>query len=273
MTVYMDRHEGFTATPREIAEAHLKDIEIQDKYGVKFITYWVDWNSDQAFCLVDAPSKEAAAATHREAHGGVANTIMEVDRSVVESFMGIIADTPAAIDPATTDMQPALRIILFTDMEASTATTQRLGDAKAMELLRTHDGMIRDALQTHGGREVKHTGDGIMASFVSASAAIEGAITIQRSFATYNEGTPEVPIRVRIGLTAGEPVVEHEDLFGVAVILARRICDSAEPNEILVANVVRELCIGKDVRFVDRALATLKGFDDPVQVYSVTWSS
>ncbi len=271
MPLYMDRHEGVTATPEEMAEVHLKDVEVQGRYGVTYLTYWVDERTARAFCLVDAPSREAAEAVHREAHGLVANEIIEVDRPVVEEFMGSVAETPAAIDPSTTDVQPALRIILFTDMEASTAITQRLGDARAMDLLRTHNALIRDALNAHSGREVKHTGDGIMASFLSASGAVECAIAIQRAFTSRNEQNPDTPIRVRIGLTAGEPVMEDEDLFGAAVQLARRICDCAEPSEILVANVMRELCIGKGFAFADRGLAVLKGFEDPVQVHEVSW--
>ena len=271
MPVYMDRHDDFSATPQEIAEAHLKDIEVQAKYGVRYLTYWIDERTARAFCLVDAPSIEAAEAVHREAHDSVANEIIEVDRPVVEDFMGSIADTPAAIDPATTEMQSGLRIILFTDMEDSTAITQRLGDAKAMELLRTHNALIRDALNAHSGREVKHTGDGIMASFLSASAAVGCAIAIQSAFTSHNERNPDTPIWVRIGLTAGEPVMEDQDLFGAAVQLARRICDCAEPSEILVANVMRELCIGKGFLFADRGLAALKGFEDPIQVYEVSW--
>ncbi len=271
MPVYMDRHEGVTETPQEIAEIHLKDIRAQAKYGVRYLTYWIDERTARAFCLVDAPSKEAAAAVHREAHDSVANEIIEVDRPVVEDFMGRIMETPAAIDPSTTDIVPGLRTILFTDMEGSTAITQRLGDAKAMELLRTHNAMIRDALNAHSGSEVKHTGDGIMASFVSVSGAVECAIAIQKAIASYNDQDPDTPIRVRIGLTAGEPVMDHEDLFGAAVQLASRICDCAEPSEILVANVIQELCIGKGFLFADRGLAALKGFEDPVRVHEVSW--
>ena len=271
MPVYMDRHDGVSATPQEIAAMHLKDIEVQTKYRVRYLTYWIDERTARAFCLVDAPSKEAAAAVHREAHDSVANVIIEVDRPVVEDFMGSIAETPAAIDPATTEMQSGLRIVLFTDMEDSTSITQRLGDARAMDLLRTHNALIRDALNAHSGREVKHTGDGIMASFLSASGAVECAIAIQGAFTSHNEQNPDTPIRVRIGLTAGEPVMEDQDLFGAAVQLARRICDCAEPSEILVANVIQELCIGKGFLFADRGLAALKGFEDPVRVHEVSW--
>jgi class 3 adenylate cyclase len=160
--------------------------------------------------------------------------------------------------------------ILFTDMEGSTSLTQRLGDAKAQEVLRTHNAILRDALKAHDGSETKHTGDGLMASFASASHALECAAAIQRAFAAHNESAQE-PIRVRIGLNAGEPVAEDEDLFGTAVQLAARICAHAEPGQILASNVVRELAAGKKFLFSDRGDVALRGFEDPVRLYEVGW--
>jgi adenylate cyclase len=160
--------------------------------------------------------------------------------------------------------------ILFTDMEGSTSLTQRLGDAKAQELLRTHNAIVREALKAHSGSEIKHTGDGIMASFASASRALECAIAMQRAFAGHNESAEE-PIGVRVGLNAGEPIAEDEDLFGTAVQLAARICAQAEPGQILAPIVVRELAAGKRFLFADRGEVVLRGFEDPVRLYEVRW--
>jgi class 3 adenylate cyclase len=163
-----------------------------------------------------------------------------------------------------------LQTILFTDMEGSTSLTQRLGDAGAQDVLRTHNRILREALKAHSGSETKHTGDGIMASFGSASHALECAVAIQRAFAGHNEAADE-PIRVRIGLNAGEPIAEDEDLFGTAVQLAARICAHAEPGQILASNVVRELAAGKKFLFSERGDVALRGFDDPVRLYEVGW--
>ena len=183
--------------------------------------------------------------------------------------------------------------ILFTDIEGSTAMTQRLGDAKAREVLREHERIVRDCLREHGGSEVKTMGDGFMASFGSAVQALECAIDIQRAFAERNAGvgaalapppgaassapTDAQPIRVRIGLNAGEPIAEDDpdgrgDLFGTAVIRAARIAAMAQGGEILVANVVRELAEGKGFMFGDRGEVALRGFDDPVRVFEVRWT-
>ena len=174
--------------------------------------------------------------------------------------------------PATAAaLDSTFRTILFTDMEGSTSLTQRLGDAAAQDVLRTHNSIVRDALKAHSGTEIKHTGDGIMASFTSASAALEAAVAIQNALAEHNEINPDAAIRVRIGLNAGEPVAEDEDLFGTAVQLAARVCDKAEPGQILASNVVQELAAGKDFTFTDKGEVTLKGFDKPARLHEVRW--
>jgi class 3 adenylate cyclase len=164
----------------------------------------------------------------------------------------------------------ALRTILFTDVEGSTALTQRLGDAKAREILRTHEKIVREALRVHEGSDVKTLGDGFMASFPSAMRAVECAIAMQRAFAEHNESA-EVPVRVRIGLNAGEPIREEEDLFGTVVNMAARITAKAEGGEILASDVVRQLVAGKGFLFSDRGEVVLRGFEDPVRLYEVRW--
>jgi class 3 adenylate cyclase len=204
----------------------------------------------------------------------------------IETFLG------EGVGAAAPKLAPEdIHSILFTDVEGSTALTQRLGDAKARELLRQHERMVREALKSHGGAEVKTLGDGFMASFGSATGALECAIAMQRAFAEWNEGSlrskgsPSTssgrtvgegsgraePIRVRIGLNAGEPIAENDDLFGTVVNRAARITATAKGGEILVSNVVRELAEGKDFLFADRGEANLKGFDEPVRLFEVRW--
>ena len=124
----------------------------------------------------------------------------------------------------------ALRVIMFTDLKDSTAMTTRLGETKALHLLRIHNAFTRNALREHAGREVKHLGDGIMASFASVVQALDCAISIQKTLASFNCENAETPLHLRIGLSAGEPVEDDNDLFGATVQLAARLC--ALPNRI-----------------------------------------
>ncbi len=179
------------------------------------------------------------------------------------------------VPPAEMGQASSFRTVLITDVEGSTALTQRLGDAKARELLREHERMVREALKAHGGSEVKTMGDGFMASFSSATKALECAIVMQRAFAEHNESAEE-PILVRIGLNAGEPIAEDDpdgrsDLFGTAVNLAARIAAKAEGAEILTSDTVRGLVAGKKFLFADRGEASLKGFDESVRLFEVRW--
>jgi class 3 adenylate cyclase len=188
----------------------------------------------------------------------------------IDEFLGLEIDEAAERVPVRSRDTGGPVTILFTDVEGSTSLTQRLGDAKAREVLRAHERIVREALKAHSGSEVKTMGDGFMASFSSATRALECAIAMQRAFAPHNESAEE-PIRVRVGLNAGEPIAEEEDLFGTAVIRAARIAAMAQGGEILVANVVRELAEGKGFLFSDRGDAALRGFDDPVRLYEVRW--
>jgi class 3 adenylate cyclase len=185
----------------------------------------------------------------------------------VDDFLGEGEKTGAGAEPPAAG---AFRTVLFTDVEGSTSLTRRLGDARARDLLRQHERITREALKAHGGSEVKTMGDGFMASFSSATRALECAIAMQRAFAQHNDSAEEA-IRVRIGLNAGEPIAEDEDLFGMAVILAARIAAKAEGGEILASNVVRELVAGKGFLFSDRGDVVLRGFEDPVRLHEVRW--
>ena len=161
--------------------------------------------------------------------------------------------------------------ILFTDMEGSTTLADRLGDAAAQEVRRTHNEIVRAALSANGGNEIKHTGDGIMASFTTASTALDCAIAIQRGVAEHKHEHPDSQLGVYVGLNAGEPIAEDDDLFGTSVNLAARICDHAEAGQILAANVVRELAAGKDFLFADLGETELRGFEDPVKLWELRW--
>jgi len=192
--------------------------------------------------------------------------------ALIRSFIG---DGPSKTQSSASTDAAIVHTILFTDVVGSTAMTQRLGDAKARELLREHERITREALEAHGGSEVKAMGDGFMASFASAAKALECSIAIQRAFAERNESAEEA-VNVRIGLNAGEPIAEDDpsgrgDLFGTAVNMAARIAATADGEEILASNVVRELVAGKKFMFNDRGEKELRGFEDPVRVYEVRW--
>jgi class 3 adenylate cyclase len=273
MPMYMDIHEVSGATAADVAKAHIADVKTQGKYGVEYHKYWLNESTGKIFCLCSAPNPEAAASVHREAHGLVASKIIEVAPEIADGFLGgcEVNTAGAALLPggAETERDPGIRTVMFTDIVDSTGLTQRLGDDAAMAFLRVHDKIVREALGALGGREVKHTGDGIMACFVSTVAAVRCASQIQRGLAEHEQVRRDMPVKVRIGAAAGEPVENHLDLFGSTVQLAARLCSYAQPEQSLVSNAVAELCMGKGLTFQDLGEISLKGFDRPIRVHAV----
>ncbi len=158
--------------------------------------------------------------------------------------------------------------IVFTDIVGSTKTTQDHGDQGAQILVRAHSKVVRDALKAFAGKEVKHTGDGIMASFEQIGAASESAVQMLQALAKYNSTSPEIELHIRVGINAGDPIREDDDYFGSTVQMAARICDAAETDQAYVSNIVRELSGGAAVDFQSAGTFSMKGIDEPVTLYA-----
>ena len=138
--------------PLQLMIDHARDLQVQEKYGVHYLTYWLNDSEGRLFCLVEAPSIEAAIACHEEAHGLIPHNIIEVIPPSVGQFLG---DWEASVPPRATVAGPGsepdggLRATMFTDFEASTDVSANLGDDAAMAMIHTHDEVVRDALAAH----------------------------------------------------------------------------------------------------------------------------
>ncbi len=270
MPLFMDRHDVRDATAEAVAAAHQQDLKIQAEHGCKAVTYWFDEQRGTAFCLIEAPTENAVRALHRHAHGLIPNMVIEVQAAEVAQFLGRVTD-PAG-SAATPIREAGFRALMFTDMAGSTEIINALGDVRAREVLAKHHEIVRGALLAHEGREIDRAGDGFLTSFASVSRAVGCAVHIQREFQRYNAtGHLPMPIQVRIGLGAGEPLTDGTALFGSTVNLTARVCSAAGPGQILAARVVRELARGGGFTFRRHGEATLKGFPEPVELYEVDW--
>ncbi len=174
--------------------------------------------------------------------------------------------------PATKAAAPTMITIVFTDMVGSTDLTHALGDEGAQEAVRAHNAIVRSALARFDGREVKHTGDGIMATFPVTANAVSAAVEIQRGIALHNASRPDLPIKLRVGLNSGEPIAEENDYFGATVQLAARLCDQAGEEQIVCSGIVRDLCAGKPFVFRPLGPLQLKGVRDAVDGWEVAWN-
>jgi DNA-binding NarL/FixJ family response regulator/class 3 adenylate cyclase len=157
--------------------------------------------------------------------------------------------------------------ILFTDCVGSTALLHRRGDDAAEVLRREHFALLRGAISKHGGREVKSTGDGLMVAFASAVAAVRCAVDMQRAASEVEGG-----LALRIGLAAGEPVADRQDLYGTPVVVASRLCDAAAAGQILASDVVRQIAGSRvDVLMAPDETRRLRGFEERVATAEVRW--
>lgn len=274
MPYYMDIHRGLgPVTPTELDAAHLKDLEVQDRYGVRYRKYWLNQDTGTAYCLMEGPDREACEAVHAEAHGLVADAIIPVEPELVDAFLGTGKETPiggALLPDGCRDT--AFRVLLVTRVENLTEVSTRAGDEAAAGVLEAHHGLVRTALESCGGREVRDTGEGVLASFVSASDAVRCAVAVQRAADRRSERDPGRAPRIGIALTAGEPVEKADGLFGVSVSLAHRISERAGPGEILVTDAVRSLSLGRGYRFRDRGPVRLRDFAEPLPLFAIEWA-
>ncbi|MBB4285225.1 adenylate/guanylate cyclase domain-containing protein [Roseospira goensis] len=173
--------------------------------------------------------------------------------------------------PKTQTVSGSTIAIVFTDMVGSTDLTSEHGDVKAQQILRAHNSAVRSALARFGGREIKHTGDGIMATFDHVPDAVWGMIDVLKAVRAHNQTQPEIPLRIRIGINAGEPISAENDYYGLAVTIAARICAKADMNQIYVSQVVRDLCEGTELRFADRGAEPLKGIKQAQHLHEALW--
>ena len=167
-------------------------------------------------------------------------------------------------------MDRALLTLLFTDLVGSTELFQRFGDEGGGALLHTYFTVLREATALHGGQEVKTLGDGMMIAFESAEDAFECAVSIQRSLELRNE-TGAAALGVRIGINTGEVIREEGDYFGMAVVLAKRLCDRAGGGQILISERAHGADTVRARPAHDLGVLSLKGVADPVRVFELSW--
>ncbi len=157
--------------------------------------------------------------------------------------------------------------ILFTDLVGSTSLFQRRGDDAADAIRRDHFIRLRAAIADHAGREVKSTGDGLMAAFPSAVGAVRCAVAMQRASASQSHR-----LQLRVGLDAGEPLPDGDDLYGTPVIVASRLCDCAEPGEILTSDLIRQIVGPRTPEVIEPAgTRRLHGITQRVATARVRW--
>jgi len=240
MPIYMDLHILPGVKAKDVAEAHHRDMLVQDEHECKCMTYWIDEKRGNVFCLIDAPSEEAVKQMHHNSHGLIPHRIIEVDDSLVDSFLGRISDPEEA---TLTDnglkvfSDSSFRIILVIKSTDPVLLRHQLGKEKAAEMLSRFYAVTRAELAAYDGSEADHTDAGFIASFTSAAKAVNCAESIQNKIAA-----ADIPVTgLRIGIHAGEPVTANGQLFGDAILFAARLCAINNKLQVAVSSAVKDV--------------------------------
>jgi AraC-like DNA-binding protein len=226
----MDLHKAsdydVKPTVDEIKQNHIADLEVQDKYGVKFLQYWINEEAGLVFCLMEAPDKESCAAVHREAHGAMPCNIIELQGGDYIAFMGNEGSVNEfdITETGSGTLDAGYRIILVADIIS----------AKNHEQL--YNSISRVVKKTVG-RPVNRPGGRETIVFTSGMPAIDCALKMISEVQNLNDNSNEI----RIGISAGEPVTEQGDFFGYSIQLANRLCDIAQNNQVIISPLVKQL--------------------------------
>ncbi len=239
MPIYMDRHDlPESVNAEHVAQIHQEDLKIEHEYGCKGLTYWFDDQRKTAFCLIKAPNKKALQDMHDHAHGGVANSIIEVDPSIVESFLGRIEDPVKAKNAKLNIINdPAFRVLMVMNTTCENPVNKNLPEFR--RLLESIKMRLSSLITESEGRIVKENLYESLVSFRSISGALNCAVEIQRAFDKHID-SHTYKACLSIGLSAGVPVSEGEGIFEDTIKIADRLCKVVEGG-IVVSSEVKEL--------------------------------
>jgi AraC-like DNA-binding protein len=246
MPIFMDRHDVSDKVTAEIlADLHQKDLKVQHEFECRGLTYWFDGKRKTAFCLIEAPDKNAIVEMHNKAHGQVPHSIIEVEASIVESFLGRIEDPKRAQDTGLNIINdPAFRIIMVVSLNRLSLTKK--DSALYKTTFGKFTGGIRKILKKYNGNIVKQTDHYYLSSFNSITKSVHAASDIQDINREFDKQNSKEKLNLKIGLNAGVPVTKKQLLFEDTVKLAERMCDIVK-GEIVVSAEVKELYKSENV--------------------------
>lgn len=197
----------------------------------------------------------------RVVSGTMAPWLADLD-SVVEAFVSFVTSEHHQPNRGAAN---ALLTVVFTDLVSSTDILDRLGDVDGRRAFREVETLISNLSARHGGHVVKNLGDGSLITFPSTRQAIAFSLELQDRMAS-------MPVNMRVGMAAGEPIQEDGDVHGAVVVQASRIADIAEAGEVVVSDSVRQLAVGKGFEFRSKGEIRLKGFEETQRVWTATRS-
>jgi len=241
MPLFLDLHnlpDGVTAA--HVAEMHKADLDIEHEYNCRGLTYWCDEKRKTAFCLIEAPSKEALIELHENAHGAIPTRIIEVNDTIVESFLGRIEDPEKAKNVRLNIINdPAFRTLMVVKIKRKLLRVEDISTLKAA--LRGYISTIKTVTTEYNGRIVKQEANSFLISFDAVTDAIQCGIKIQSTY--HKVITPE--LEFKIGISAGIPVTEKDGIFEDTIKISDYLSDIAK-GDFSISSVVKDLYEGEN---------------------------
>jgi AraC-like DNA-binding protein len=240
MPIFMDRHDVSESVTAEIvAQIHLEDLEIQQKYNCRGLTYWYDDARKMAFCLIEAPDRKAIVQMHDHAHGNVPHQIIEVDKTIVESFLGRIEDPQKAQNADLNIInEPAFRTIMMVSIvnHSYKNSEPHSIDYHVQQIYKHINGIIK----SYNGTVARQNGDGSLISFYTVTEAVRCALKIHEDYRSLRTKYQIKYTELSVGLHAGIPVTERKTLFEDTIKLAQRMC-MISTAEIVISTETQQL--------------------------------
>ncbi len=236
MPIYMDRHDVSEAVTAEIvAQLHREDLKIQHKYNCRGLTYWFDDERKTAFCLVEAPNKEAIKLMHDKAHGEVPHRIIEVDNALVESFLGRIEDPEKSQDTTLNIINdPAFRVLMV--IETSNYLDRLEAHQMSIFTQKFHNSVSK-TLHKFNGNIVRKDNNSYLVSFKSVTDAVLCAQKIQYQYKYVTPKFDPPSRKLKISLSSGVPVTDKENIFEDAINLATDMCHIVKESFVITFEV------------------------------------
>lgn len=241
MPIYMDLHIVPGITAKGAAEAHRQDLLIQSQYNCTCMTYWVDESKDSAFCLIEAPNEDAVRVLHDNAHGLITHQIIQVNKTVVESFLGRI------YDPETTTLiegqlkvfnDPAFRVLVLVKLIDPILLSHKVGKLESEELFSHYHKNIEVKSAEHEGVRAEHNERiTTILSFTSTFNAIAFSSALHEAISVKGRDL----LNIKISINAGMPVSKSDKIFGDTIAFGEQLLFLANPNKIILAPIIKEI--------------------------------
>lgn len=239
MPIYMDLHIVPGITAKGAAEAHLQDLLVQAEYNCTCMTYWVDESKNSAFCLIDAPNPEAVKELHNKAHGLMTHQIIEVNSTVVDSFLGRIYDPESAELEGKLKVfnDSAFRILVLMRTIDPVLLINKVGKVRCEELFSRYQQLISNTGREFEGKIAEQYESTTILSFVTTFKAVGCVMALPRLFSKEELELLEL----KISINAGVPVTQSTRLFGDTILLGERLLAVGKKNQVITASIIKEI--------------------------------